>query len=149
MAYIRHLDGDSEVILGARLLPSSGPWHRLVRKIRSYIPSSFIRFQPGSVDVSVFRGSSGDTSIAWPFSSQLPLSAHTDPEGEHVQIRDSKVIAFLWQHMTGGFSWLQCNLTEDAKPYSLEIAGVPGWYDRDHIAMTLGLLAYDAREDRK
>jgi hypothetical protein len=102
MAYIRYLEAENEVVIGALLLPSGGPWDRLVREIRGHIPSSYASFHPEAVSVRVFRGSSRAEPVPWPFSSTVPLSPHADQFGDLLTVSDPSLISFLLQHVSGG-----------------------------------------------
>lgn len=147
MAYIRYLDGEKEVIIGALRIPTSGPWDRLLKEIRACIPSSYSSFQPASVSVSVWRGSTWDTPVQWPFISTIPLAPEADEVARYLLVEDPKAIFFILQHARGGFSWLQCAVADARETYSIHIESVPGWYEPSGIEAVLGGLAYEAKQN--
>jgi hypothetical protein len=143
MAYIRYRDGADEVVIGALCLPHSGPWARLVREIRSFIPTAYWRFVPAAASVSVHTGGTWGEPTPWPFSAKLPLSKLAQAETA-IPVDDRSVIAFLFGHFDSGFSWLDMRALEGGKGYSIKLDSVPGWYEPSDLSSLLGSLAYDA-----
>jgi len=73
-------------VIGALLLPSSGPWKRLLNEIHTYIPSL-------------------------------------------LYIRAESV---------------QCVVSEEGVEYSIELSGVPSWYETNENRWLLGMMAYES-----
>lgn len=143
MTYIRYLSGSEEVIIGAMLLPSRGPWNRLVERIRAAIPSTYHSFVPGSVHVYVHKGGRLVEPVSWPFSEEYPLAHRTHPD-DRTRFDDRRVSAFLMRNLSSGFSWLNCVVREGGEVYSLTISEVPEWYQPSGIELLLGFLVADA-----
>ncbi|HBL26495.1 MAG TPA: hypothetical protein DD490_06645 [Acidobacteria bacterium] len=145
MAYIKYLDGEHQVVIGSLLLPTAGPWHRIVEEIRSVIPSSSSSFIPESVTVFVFPGGRWGSPVQWP-APYIPLAPSAAEDGGELTVSDREVASFILQHASVGFSWLQCVVLDGGQTYSLHIKSVPGWYQPEELERVLGGLAAEVLE---
>jgi hypothetical protein len=134
MAYIRYGDGDSEIFVAVESHPRSGPYVALLRRIRDEIPDAYASFRPSSISFRVYEHSTWREPVAWPFP-ETPLAGRKS--SDIVTVTDPKAIALLVDNSFGGFSWLQCNVSENGQNYSLMIDRVPGWFEQSEVALKL------------
>jgi hypothetical protein len=140
MGYIRYRDGDDEVLVAVLSQPRRGPYIRLLGRIRAEIPREYASFRPKSLSITVYDGATWRQPVPWPFSATIPIV-----KGDPITISDPAAAAFVIDHSFGGFSWLQANVTENGKDYSLMLKSVPGWYEPDELELKLRALRDENR----
>ncbi len=142
MAYIRYLSGEDEILVGATLLPSSGPWARLVDRVRDCIPSEYRTFLPAEARFSVHTRESPTDARPWPFSASHSLEAE-----DSVVFSNPEVLAAVFGDMNDGFSWLSASFSEGEQVYLLMLDEVPGWFDDSGLSALLGAMYVEQREE--
>ena len=120
--------------------PRRGPYIRLLGRIRAEIPGEYASFRPKSLSFTVYEGATWREPVSWPFAATIPIV-----KGAPITISDPAAAAFVIDHSFGGFSWLQANVTENGKDYSLMLKSVPGWYEPEELELKLQALRDENR----
>lgn len=140
MSYIRYLDNDDEIIVGAYRIPESGPMRQIIKKARRLKLVGKRVFDPPWVQVDIRASPAFGKEIDWPFEDN-PVGSL--PE----RITDSIIISFLMSHPTSSSSmWLEVRVKDKNKTQNIIFADVPYWQPGKNVNFRLGALAF---EDQK
>ena len=131
VSYIRYLDGKKEILLATEVKPKGGPWVQLTEAIWEYVPDDHEHvYYPDSIGVEIWENDSEYSEPnppSWPFKDQIQLRPKLKT------ISNPEVIRYLFDRLTGVFSFFTWDFKHQRKSYSIALVGSPRWFVQDHI----------------
>jgi hypothetical protein len=122
-----------------------------VNKLHSLITKQYSNFVPSSLAATVYsyHVHAKEALIPWPFPAAIAITPHADRLDDKIIVSDPKAIAFIMGHLSEGFSWLRCVVSEGGFPFSINLTEVPGWYEPLEIKYILGALTMELDQDER